>query len=181
MPPSCPCFIHSLTKGTGASVPTKSVVKKQPRKSFAKWKPTEYQTYREENPYDEERAFRGNNHFYSKDQELVYKEIYVAKDYFVTVQHSICFEWVNAPKRKDYFAETMAMCQEFGLFPLMKFKHNYIEYYITQFFSRVYFEGDADRSMKWMTKDKMLECTLKEFGEYLGYTHKGEFEPSGWV
>ena len=74
----------------------------------------------------------------------------------------------------------MAMCQEFGLFPLMKFKHNYIEYYITQFFSTVYFESDAARSMKWMTKDKMLECTLKEFGEYLGYTDKGEFEPSGW-
>ena len=124
-------------------------------KPFHKWKPEEYQEYREENPYDEERVYRGNPHFYTKDQELVYKEIYVHKDYSVTIQHAIDFPWVMAPKRKDYFEETMTMCEEFGLFPIMKLNHNYIEYYITQFFSTVYFCTDDARSMKWMTKDQI--------------------------
>ena len=47
----------------GVAGPTKTVVKKPPRKPFHKWKPDEYQEYREENPYDEERAYRGNPHF----------------------------------------------------------------------------------------------------------------------
>ena len=34
--------------------------------------------------------------------------------------------------------------------------------------------------MKWMSKEKVLECTLKEFSEFLGYTDSGEFDPSGW-
>ena len=146
---------------TGAAGPVKKVVKKPARKPFHKWKPDEYRTYREEDPYEEERAFDGNPFYYTKDQELVYKEIYVYKDFSPTVQHTIDFPWVMAPKRKDYFAEPMAMCEEFGLFPIMKFNHNYIELFITQFFATVFFDGDDARSMKWMTKDRMLQCTLK--------------------
>ena len=164
----------------GASGPVKTVVKKAPRKPFHKWKPEEYQTFREENPYEEASDYRGNNHFYSKDQELVYKEVYIHKDYSVTLQHTINFAWVMAPKRRDYFAEAFAMAEEFGLYPLMKFNHNYIEYYILQFFSTVYFEADDARSLKWMTKNHVLECTLKEFGEMLGYPDSGSSDPSGW-
>ena len=97
-----------------------------------------------------------------------------------TVQHTIDFNWVMAPKRKDYFAEAMAMSEEFGLYPLMKFNYHYIEYYITEFFSTVFFVNDDARTLKWMTKDRMLECTLKEFGELLGYSDSGTSEPSGW-
>ena len=52
---------------------SKDSVKKPPRKPFHKWKPDEYQEYREDNRYEEERAFRGNPHFFTKDQDLVYK------------------------------------------------------------------------------------------------------------
>ena len=68
----------------------------------------------------------------------MYKEIYIHKDYSVTLQHTIDIPYMQLPKNKAYFAETLAMCEEFGLFPIMKFNHNYIEYYITQFFSTVY-------------------------------------------
>lgn len=97
----------------------KSVVKKAPRKPFHKWKPEAYQEYREDNPYDEERASRGNPHFYNTDQELVYKEIYINKDYSVIPQHTIDINFLQLPKNKEYFAETLAICEEFGLIPLM--------------------------------------------------------------
>lgn len=34
--------------------------------------------------------------------------------------------------------------------------------------------------MKWMTKDRVLEATLKEFAEYFGYVDSGTLEVSGW-
>lgn len=104
---------------TGDASKKKSAVKKAPRKPFHKWKPEAYQEYREDNPYDEERASRGNPHFYNTDQELVYKEIYINKDYSVIPQHTIDINFLQLPKNKEYFAETLAMCEEFGLIPLM--------------------------------------------------------------
>ena len=59
------------TKRTrSGATPKKTLVKKPVRKPFHKWKPDAYQEYREENPYDEERVYRGNPNFYTKDQEL---------------------------------------------------------------------------------------------------------------
>ena len=105
---------------------------------------------------------------------------YFHKDYSVTTRHTIDINHLLLPKHKDYFAETLAMCEEFGLIPLMKINQSYIDYYIVQFYATVHFDEDEKRTMRWMTKDRMLEATLKEFGEVLGYEDKGAFDPSGW-
>ena len=165
---------------TGAAGTQRSVARKPTRKPFHKWKPEDYQIYREDNPYEEERSYTDNPHFFTKDQELVFKEIYVHKDYSVTLQHTIDINHLLKPKYKNYFEEALAMCQEFGLIPLMQFNQSYIEYYILQFYATVHFDEDEARTMRWMTKDRMLEATLKEFGEVLGYEDKGAFEPCGW-
>ena len=62
----------------------------------------------------------------------------------------------------------------------MKFNQSYIEEYITQFFATVYMHNDDARIMTWMTKDKVLTATMKEFGELLQYEDKGDQTPSGW-
>lgn len=62
----------------------------------------------------------------------------------------------------------------------MKFNQNYIEEYITQFFATVYMHPDDARTMTWMTKDRVLSVTMKDFGDLLEYEARGDETPSGW-
>ena len=121
-----------------------------------------------------------NPHFYTNDQEAIYKEIYLHKDYSVVVQHTLDIPYMRNSKHKGYFDETLAMCEEFGLIDIMKENHPYIEYYIIQFFATVYLDHDEARTLYWMTKDTLLSATMAEFGELLGYEDKGESVASGW-
>jgi hypothetical protein len=54
-------------------------------------------------------------------------------------------------KNPEYFGEALAMCEEFGLLPLMQFTQNWDEDLVVQFYSTVYFTEDEDKTIKWLT------------------------------
>jgi hypothetical protein len=99
----------------------------------------------------------------------------------VVNQHHINVEYMR--KNSEYFGEALAMCEEFGLIPLMQFVHNWDEELVVQFYSTVYFTEDDDRTIKWLTNGRLLEATWEEFGDSLGYpildTSKDE-DANGW-
>jgi hypothetical protein len=72
-------------------------------------------------------------------------------------------------KNPEYFGEALAMCEEFGLLPLMQFTQNWDEDLVVQFYSTVYFTEDEDKTIKWLTNGRLLEATWVEFGASLGY------------
>ena len=93
---------------------------------------TKYTLYREVNPYAQKRDPRVSNpHFYTNEQERVYKELYkqTNKKTKVVLQHHINVHHMRT-KHPDYFRETLAMCEEFGLLNIMTVEQPYIEYYI---------------------------------------------------
>ena len=144
----------------------------------------EYRAYREINPYDKKRFPSVRNpHFHTNEQERVYQEVYLGSTnkHKVVIQHSIDIEHMKKDKLRSYFAEALAMCGEFGLIDIMTFNHPYIEYYILQFYSTVHFGNDNARTLRWMTKDTMLEATMNDFGAVLGgYRDGGPRSPCGW-
>ena len=102
------------------------------------------------------------------------------KNYSVTTQHSLDIDHMRLPAYNGYFDDTLAICEEFGLINIMKFNQNYIEEYITQFYATVYMHPDDARTMTWMTKDRVMSATMKEFGDLLDYEDRGDDTPSGW-
>ena len=72
----------------------------------------------------------------------------------------------------EYFGEAKAICEEFGLLPLMEFNHPFDEDLVAQFYATVkLIEGeDGARSLTWMTHDQVLSAPWSDFAAGLGYT-----------
>ncbi|KAK1621154.1 hypothetical protein QYE76_026671 [Lolium multiflorum] len=64
---------------------------------------------------------------------------------------------------QEYFAEAREVCEQLGLFPLMKFHHPYCVDVIGQFFATVYVYNDDAKTMTWMTEGRMLHGTWGYF------------------
>ena len=71
-----------------------------------------------------------------------------------------------------YFGEAKAICEEFGLLPLMEFNHAFDEDLVAQFFATVKLieSEDGARSLTWMTHDRVLTATWAEFAAGIGYS-----------
>ena len=69
-------------------------------------------------------------------------------------------------------AEAKAICEEFGLITLMEFTHAFDEDLVAQFFATVKMteSEDGERTLQWMTHDKVLSATWQEFAACLGYS-----------
>jgi hypothetical protein len=72
-------------------------------------------------------------------------------------------------RHAQYFAEAREICEQFGLFPLMKFHHPYCVDVIGQFFATVYVDNDDAKTMTWMTEGRLLHGTWDQFAACLGY------------
>ncbi|KAK1661400.1 hypothetical protein QYE76_049559 [Lolium multiflorum] len=110
-----------------------------------------------------------NNLFYHPNQERIYHEVYGAKEFNCCPQFSINMD--KLPSKPDYFGEALEICEEQGLIPLMTFTHNYSKEVICQFYATAVFlqEESGARSIKWMTKEHVMEATWDEFARGLGY------------
>ncbi|KAK1619424.1 hypothetical protein QYE76_024941 [Lolium multiflorum] len=71
----------------------------------------------------------------------------------------------------DYFGEALEICEEQGLVPLMTFTHDYSKEVIFQFYATMVFLEDKNevRSLKWMTKENVMEATWENFAVGIGY------------
>ena len=81
------------------------------------------------------------------------------------------FDIEHMRKHQAYFGEALEMCERFGLLPIMEVKCDYVELMIAQFYATVHFGTDDVRTLKWMTKDKVLTSTWGRFAELLGYSY----------
>ncbi|KAK1668094.1 hypothetical protein QYE76_056253 [Lolium multiflorum] len=71
----------------------------------------------------------------------------------------------------EYFGDALEICDEQGLTPLMTFSHNFSKEVICQFYATVVFLEDEGgfRSLKWMTREHVMEASWEEFARSIGY------------
>jgi hypothetical protein len=67
----------------------------------------------------------------------------------VVKQHHINVDHMR--KNHEYFGEALAMCEKFGLLPLLEFTQNWDEESVVQFYSTVYFIENEEKTIKWLT------------------------------
>jgi hypothetical protein len=155
---------------------------KAPRKTIDKLSLSECSDYWKVDPYSVEHNSRVEDaHFSNHAQEEVYSRIYLPLKHKVVNQHHINVAYMC--KNSEYFGEALAMCEEFGLLPLMQFVQNWDEELVVQFYSTIYFTEDVDKTIKWLTNGRLLETTWAEFGDSLGYTildSSKDEDANGW-
>jgi hypothetical protein len=84
----------------------------------------EYKELRQQNPYLIPRNPRVTDlNFHRKTQEDIYFEIYIPFKKQVIPHHSI--DTTKMAMSMAYFGESYAMCEEFGLFPIMTLNKDY--------------------------------------------------------
>ena len=131
----------------------------------------EYSKLRDFDPYSQPKNTRSCNNprFYTKDQERIFHEVYGPKKKRFCEMQAINTEHMDA--NPAYFGEAKAICEEFGLIPLMEFCHGFDEDLVAQFFATVKMSEseEGELTLQWMTHDKLLSATWEEFGECLGY------------
>jgi hypothetical protein len=96
----------------------------------------------------------------------------------VIPHHTIDIEKMRMTPR--YFGEALAMCEEFGLLPIMEFNNAYDEELIIQFYTTVHFQDDEARTFRWLTNGIYLESDLARFGTSLGYPRLEGEDANGW-
>jgi hypothetical protein len=145
----------------------KRKAKVPPRKTIDKYSLAEYTEYRKIDTYTIERNSRvTDENFRSRSQEEVYTRIYLPMKNRVVKQHHINVDHMR--KNTEYFGEALAMCEKFGLLPLMEFTQNWDEE-LVQFYTTVFFTENEQKTIKWLTNGQLLEATWSKFGEALGY------------
>ncbi|KAK1682939.1 hypothetical protein QYE76_043787 [Lolium multiflorum] len=142
-----------------------------PRKSMVDLKKSQFLEVRGANPYLLPRNARQcpNNFFYHVNQERIYNEVYGAKEFNCCPQYSISMDKLNS--NLEYFGEALEICVEQGIDQLMTFSHNYSKEVICQFYATVVFLEDEGgfRSLKWMTREHLMEATWQDFARGIGY------------
>jgi hypothetical protein len=148
-------------------------------KKVDKWSKHDFITMRMKNPYTQPRNPRvlRNPFFYSPMQERVFNEVYGKKKVRLAPMHSI--DIAHMDKTPEYFGEAKALCEEYGLLPLMEFNHVLDEAIVAQFCATVHLSKTGDRELIWMTRDKLMKTTWAKFGECLGYPAVDDPTPVG--
>ena len=83
-----PARSTARTRSKPKTVAAKNPRQPHVRKALHLWTNTDYLALREENPYATERSPQVRHpHFFTNDQERIYKEIYLHKNYKVVPQH----------------------------------------------------------------------------------------------
>ena len=142
-----------------------------PQKSMLDIKKGQFLEVRGANPYLLPRNARQcpNAYFHHISQEKIYYEVYGAKEFKCCPQYSISMDKLRSDL--DYFGEALEICEEQGLIPIMTFSHDFSREVICQFYATVVFlEDDGGyRSLKWMTKELVMEASWQDFARCLGY------------
>ncbi|KAK1693320.1 hypothetical protein QYE76_010017 [Lolium multiflorum] len=150
-----------------ASEPRAVIIRRLRGIPVGKWPDHEYARLRQTNPYTSPKGENCSELFWTRYQEKTFDDLYANATYKVAPMHHINFGHMD--KHAEYFAEAREICEQFGLFPLMKFQHPYCVDVIGQFFATVYVDNDDAKTMTWMTEGRMLHGTWDQFAACLGY------------
>ena len=146
------------------AVAAKKFVKKTA--SLAKMPPTQFIKERRVNPYATTKDSRYKNPlFHTQFQERIYHEVLPRFKTKIVKQFCINTEYMQA--HRDYFGEALDMCEEFGILQHINLHENFQEALIHQFYATVHFATDQ-RSITWMSKDKVLSSSWADFASLLG-------------
>ena len=137
MPTKSTSRSRSTESDQGPSKKAKKPSKKIHKKPMNKLSLKEYAALRGINPYTTPKDVRAcpNPKFYTNDQERIYNEVYGPKK-----QRFCDMHWINIDhldENPTYFGEAKAICEEFGLLPLMEFTQFFDEDLVAQFFATV--------------------------------------------
>lgn len=142
-----------------------------PQRSMLDVKKGQFMEVRGANPYLLPRNVRQcpNPYFHHVNQERIYTEVYGAKEFKCCPQYSISMDKLNSDL--DYFGEALEICDEQGLIPIMTVSHDFSREVICQFYATVVFLEDEGgyRSLKWMTKEHVMEASWQDFARCIGY------------
>ena len=112
----------------------------------------EFVTRRKINPYVNPRAnFRGNDLFWTKQQNLIYLDVIKAKQNIYVDVHWIDMNHMRQDKHRDYFGEALDLVEQFGIEDLITFHLDFDPEIVAQFFTSVHFHTVEELTMTWMT------------------------------
>ncbi|KAK1605255.1 hypothetical protein QYE76_028928 [Lolium multiflorum] len=154
-------------RNSAPAEPRANLIRRLRGMPIGKWPDNEYARLRQTNIYTSPKATNCSALFWSKYQEKTFDDLYANATYKVAPMHHINFAHMD--KHANYFAEARDICEQFGLFPPMKFHHPYCVDVIGQFFATVYVDNDDAKTMTWMTEGRMLHGTWDQFAACLGY------------
>ena len=118
--------------------------------------------------------------FWSKEQELVMKELYEK----LSAANAVCVQKVlnlTALSTKPYLQEIVWIVRKLGLEKLMTTQQNYSIKLVQQFFATVQFGNDADVTLTWMIGSIKCVSSMTRFGELLGYGFRNGEESKGRI
>ena len=173
---------HLKRKATGAS--GSSSVKRTSQKNKAPQVPidvlplTQYRFYRQANPYREEQdpSLIGTK-FWNKRQQEVYNMILKdRKNAFVPNVKSVSLHHMAA--HPEYYGEATALCDQFGIGPIISFNKDFSTDLLAQFFATVHFRHSGVRSLTWMMDVDRVTCTWEKFMDALGVPFTTPEEPA---
>ena len=117
----------------------------------------EFIVRRKINPYVNSRAnFRGNDLFWTKQQNLIYLDVIKAKQNIYMDVHWIDMNHMRQDKHHDYFGEALDLVEQFGIEDVISFHLDFDPEIVAQFFASVHFHTDEERTMTWMTNGQQM-------------------------
>ena len=99
-------------------------------------------------PYVHPRAnFRGNELFWTKQQNLIYLDVIKAKQNLYVDVHWIDMHHMREEKHRHYFGEALDLVEQFAIEDVISFHLDYDPEPVAQFFASVHFHSREDRRM----------------------------------
>ena len=123
--------------------------------------------------------FRGNELFWTKQQNLIFLDVIKAMQSIYVDVHWIDMVHMRKDNHPEYFGEALDLVELFGIEDLLTFHLDYDPEIVAQFFASVHFHPDEEQTMTWMTNGQRMTAKWKEFMELLNVHHEGLNAPVG--
>ncbi|KAE8805709.1 hypothetical protein D1007_18214 [Hordeum vulgare] len=158
----------------------RTISKKKGPKEPQEFPQEEIATLRKKNPYclRQDDALVGHP-FWNKTQSLIYSKIIKTRtNLFVDVK-SIDMGHVTSNPHTAYFTEAYALCEKWGLGPIIGFNKDFDSEIVAQFYDIVHFHEGDERLLTWMTGARVLHSDWKTFMNCVGIAERGMDEHIG--
>ena len=140
----------------------------------------EFISRRRINPYVNPRVnFRGNDLFWTKQQNLIYLDVIKGKQNIYVDVHWIDMSHMRDGKHRAYFGGALDLVEQFAIEDVISFHLDFDPELVAQFFASVHFHTDEERRMTWMTNGHQMTATWKDFMDLLHVPDEGLNTPVG--
>jgi hypothetical protein len=103
---------------------------------------------------------------WNSTQERIFNDCYATKAFRVAPMHTTISLMDD---NEEYFGEAKAICEEFGLIPLMNFAHDFDVDIIGQFIATVFLGSDDAKTTTWITLYHQMTGTWAQFEYSMEY------------